>query len=51
MEEHSTFDFVYVHTDIPAGATISEWRRQRIAARERRRELRLRRAVAWLIRY
>jgi hypothetical protein len=26
-------DFVYVHTDIPAGMTIREWRAQRAASR------------------
>ena len=26
-------DFVYVHTDIPAGMTIREWRAQRAAER------------------
>jgi hypothetical protein len=26
-------DFVYVHTDIPAGMTIREWRAQRVADR------------------
>ena len=26
-------DFVYVHTDIPAGMTIGEWRAQRAAER------------------
>jgi hypothetical protein len=27
------FDFVYEHTDIPAGMTIREWRAQRAAER------------------
>jgi hypothetical protein len=26
-------DFVYIHTDIPAGMTIGEWRAQRAASR------------------
>ena len=29
-------DFVYVHTDIPAGTTIREWRAQRAASRPAR---------------
>jgi hypothetical protein len=28
-----SYDFVYVHTDIPAGMTIREWRAQRAADR------------------
>jgi hypothetical protein len=28
-----THDFAYVHTDIPAGMTIREWRAQRAAER------------------
>jgi hypothetical protein len=31
-------DFVYVHTDIPEGMTIREWRAQRAAERGARRE-------------
>jgi hypothetical protein len=31
-------DFVYVHTDIPEGMTIREWRAQRAAERAARRE-------------
>jgi hypothetical protein len=27
------YDFVYVHTDIPAGMTIGEWRTRRAAER------------------
>jgi hypothetical protein len=38
------YDFVYVHTDIPEGMTIREWRRacaaERAHAEARRRELR-----------
>jgi hypothetical protein len=45
MRDRPPCDFVYVHTDIPEGMTISEWRAQRAtegqamlaAARERRR--------------
>jgi hypothetical protein len=44
MRERPPCDFVYVHTDIPEGMTISEWRAQRATegqamlatARERR---------------
>ena len=31
-------DFVYVHTDLPEGMTIREWRAQRAADRVARRE-------------
>ena len=47
-------DFAYVHTDIPAGMTIREWRAQREAARAARRSRRWPRRViiaigdAWL---
>lgn len=51
-----TRDLVYVHTDIPAGLTISEWRAQRAterltmraAAREARRRRHSRRLRRWL---
>ena len=32
-DEPVSHDFVYVHTDIPAGVTIGEWRAQRAADR------------------
>jgi hypothetical protein len=32
-DEPVSHDFVYVHTDIPAGMTIREWRAQRAADR------------------
>jgi hypothetical protein len=52
------YDFVYVHTDIPEGMTIREWRTaratERARAEARRRELRSARARAlirapWLL--
>ena len=51
-----TRDVVYIHTDIPAGVTIREWRAQRaterlamcVAAREARRHRRSRRLRRWL---
>jgi hypothetical protein len=33
-------DFVYVHTDIPEGMTIREWRAQRAAAHQAERAAR-----------
>ncbi len=33
-----SYDFVYVHTDIPEGMTIREWRAQRAAEREAQRQ-------------
>lgn len=53
MRDRPPCAFVYVHTDIPEGMTISEWRAQRFterqpmlaAARERRRVRAVRR---WL---
>jgi hypothetical protein len=55
-EPGSRYDFVYVHTDIPEGMTIREWREQRAverqamftAARERRRERRVEAIRRWL---
>ena len=32
-DSRGSHDFVYVHTDIPAGMTIGEWRAQRSAER------------------
>jgi hypothetical protein len=32
-DEPSSHDFVYVHSDIPPGMTMSEWRAQRAANR------------------
>jgi hypothetical protein len=47
-------DFVYVHTDIPEGMTIREWRRERAAdraaARQATRQLRRRRLLATPVR-
>jgi hypothetical protein len=51
------YDFVYVHTDIPAGMTIGEWRARRAAERiaiktAAREQGRRRRAAAirrWLV--
>jgi len=31
------YDFVYVHTDIPEGMAIGEWRKQRTPKRRQRR--------------
>ena len=47
-------DFVYVHTDIPAGMTIREWRAHRAAERgasraTRRRQRSPRRAAVTII--
>jgi hypothetical protein len=49
-------DFIYVHTDIPEGRTIREWRAQRAAERaatqaaerEQRRRRRAATAQRWL---
>jgi hypothetical protein len=45
-------DFLYVHTDIPEGLTIREWRAQRAATqaaeRERRRRRRAVTARRWV---
>ena len=49
-------DFIYVHTDIPEGTTIREWRAQRAgdraatqaAEREERRRRRAASAQRWL---
>ena len=49
-------DFIYVHTDIPEGMTIREWRAQRAAQRaatqaaegEQRRRRRAATAQRWL---
>lgn len=49
FEQARAYDFVYVHTDIPEGMTIREWRAQRAAARsERERAARRRRVRAAL---
>jgi hypothetical protein len=32
-DSRGSHDFAYVHTDIPAGMTIGEWRTQRTAER------------------
>jgi hypothetical protein len=37
-EQARPHDFVYVHTDIPEGMTIREWRARRAAERAARRE-------------
>lgn len=42
-EQARPHDFVYVHTDIPEGMTIREWRARRAARRERERAARRRR--------
>lgn len=55
-EPGGSYDFVYVHTDIPEGMTIREWREQRAverqamitAARKRRRGRRVRAIRRWL---
>ena len=49
-----THDFAYVHTDIPAGMTIREWRAHRAAERgasraARRRQRSPRRAAVTII--
>jgi hypothetical protein len=45
-ERPGSHDFVYVHTDIPEGMTIREWRRERAAARQATRPLRRRPLLA-----
>lgn len=37
-ERRGSYDFVYVHTDIPEGMTIREWRAQRAVEREAQRQ-------------
>jgi hypothetical protein len=62
MPDQAPYDFVYVHTDIPEGMTIQEWRAQRAvermaerqAAREAQRRRFVRRRIwaatrAWLV--
>ena len=44
-DEPVSHDFVYVHTDIPEGMTIREWRAQRAA--ERAAAARAARAARW----
>ena len=39
-EPAGPYDFVYVHTDIPDGMTIREWRAQRAASSGRERQRR-----------
>ena len=50
MSDQPPYDFVYVHTDIPEGMTIREWRAQRAASRpatnRRSRRVRVRRVRA-----
>ena len=56
MPAHPPNDFAYVHTDIPEGMTIREWRAQRAAdraaaqaaAREARRRRRMQANARWL---
>ena len=38
MSDQPQNDFVYVHTDIPEGMTIREWRAQRAAERAAERQ-------------
>lgn len=38
MSEPGPYDFLYVHTDIPEGMTIREWRGQRATQRAETRE-------------
>lgn len=49
MAGQPSYDFVYVHTDIPEGMTIREWRAQRAAERaaeqQAARDARRRRSV------
>jgi hypothetical protein len=55
-DSDSSCDVVYVHTDLPAGVTIREWRAERArerlamraAAREARRRRRSQRLPRWL---
>jgi hypothetical protein len=55
MADRPSYDFVYVHTDIPQGMTIREWRAHRAAEhaaeRQAARAARRRRSVrrrAWV---
>lgn len=36
-DRRGSYEFVYVHTDIPDGMTIREWRGQRAVEREAQR--------------
>jgi hypothetical protein len=45
------YDFVYVHTDIPEGMTIREWRAERATLRGAGRRTRRERRPAALIRW
>ncbi len=36
-DRRGSYDFIYVHTDIPEGMTIREWRAQRAVEREAQR--------------
>ena len=47
MPDQPSYDFVYVHTDIPEGMTIREWRAQRAMERRQSRAP-ARRRRAWL---
>jgi hypothetical protein len=38
-DQPGSYDFIYVHTDIPEGMTIHEWHEQRAAERAAQREL------------
>lgn len=52
MPDHPPYDFVYVHTDIPEGMTIAEWRAHQAAERQAARAARRRHAVrrrAWAV--
>jgi hypothetical protein len=50
-DQPDSYDFVYVDTDIPAGMTIREWRRQRATERiaQRKAERDARRRTLWML--
>jgi hypothetical protein len=50
-DQPDSYDFVYVDTEIPAGMTIREWRRQRATERtaQRKAEREARRRTSWVL--
>jgi hypothetical protein len=51
VDQPDSYDFVYVDTDIPAGMTIREWRRQRATERigQQTAEREARRRTSWAV--
>jgi hypothetical protein len=50
-DQPDSYDFVYVDTDIPAGMTIREWRRQRATERiaQQKAQREARRRTSWAL--